>query len=152
MRWGLQQLAGDACPSDDLAMKEYVRATFALEADASAISLLVAWDMAKYGNEEVWTALSTWPTQKDIADSFLKELARSADSAAAAAAAFDQWYMSKDRREQYYLSTCSDYLDRQDSTHAVPQYRLLPKEFLESLCTLPDGGEYPCSVPTPELR
>ena len=54
----LDQLSVGACPSDDLSMQEYASATFALEADASAISLLVAWDMKENGDPRMWSALS----------------------------------------------------------------------------------------------
>ncbi len=148
----LEQLAIGACPSDDLAMKEYARATFAMEADASAISLLVAWDMANRGEDAVWSALSSWPAQQDIAKSFEEEMEKSGDIAAATTAAFDQWYRSEERRELYYLSTCHQYLDRQDASHAIPQDHLLPKGFLERLCILPDGSEYACSAPARDLR
>ncbi|GGE49847.1 DUF6782 family putative metallopeptidase [Actibacterium pelagium] len=148
----LEQLAIGACPSEDLAMKEYARATFAMEADASAISLLVAWNMANHGNDRVWAALSAWPTQKDIAVRFEEEMTKSGDLAAATTAAFDQWYRSPDRRESYYLSACHQYLDRIDESHALPRYNLLPEGFLEDLCVLPDGKGYSCSAPTRALR
>lgn len=148
----LEQLAIGICPSDKLAMGEYARATFALEADASAISLLIAWDMKERGDDSVWAALSSWPTQEDIARRFEVEMAKSGDAATATAYAFDQWYASEDRRELYYLASCSDYLDRQDAQHALPSYQLVPDSFFAELCRMPDGSNYDCSIPDADLR
>ena len=148
----LEQLALGICPSDNLAMGEYARATFALEADASAISLLVAWDMKEHGDDSAWVALSVWPSQNDIARRFEEEMAKSGDAAAATAFAFDQWHASGARRELYYLASCSDYLDRQDAGHTLPRYQLVPDDFFEQLCRMPDGGSYHCSIPYTDPR
>jgi len=136
-----------ACPSDDLAMKEYALATFALEADASAISLLIAWDMKEQGDDRAWTGLSTWPTQSDIAARFAEEMEASRSVDIAVAAAFDQWFASEFRRDLYYRSVCSGYLDRQDASKALPQYQKIPSDFYRQLCKLPDGTSYPCPEP-----
>lgn len=74
------------------------------------------------------------------------------DVALAVTSAFYQWYESNTRLEQYYIAVCSDYLDRQDANHIVPQYQLVPDAFLESLCTLPDGSSYECSLPEIKIR
>ena len=148
----LDQLRLGACPSDDLAMEEYARATFALEADASAISLLIAWDLKERGDPGVWSALSAWDSQSDIAARFAGEMATSGDAEIAVSTAFDQWYASDLRREQYYIMTCSAYLDRQDASKALPQYQLLPGDFYAGLCRLPDGRDYPCSEPADPLQ
>ena len=148
----LEQFVRGSCPSDDLAMEAYARATFAMEADASAISLLVAWDMKENGHGSVWAALSSWPSQSDIAASFANEMADTGDVALAATTAFYQWYASSARREQYFFAACSGYLDRQDATHILPLYQLIPDTFLENLCILPDGSIYECSHPEFELR
>lgn len=142
----LEQIATGICPTDSLAMREYAFASFAMEADASAISLLVAWSMKEKGNAGPWTALSTWATQADIAETFRTEISASGDAVRAVAAAFDQWFASEDRRTRYYIAACSDYLDRQDTTHALPRYALMPESFLTRLCRLPDGTPYPCAV------
>jgi hypothetical protein len=148
----LDQFVRGSCPSDDLAMKENARATFAMEADASAISLLVAWEMKENGDDYVWAALSLWPSQTDIAESFAKEMADTGNVALAVTAAFYQWYASSSRVDRYYAASCSDYLDRQDASHKLPMYQLIPDAFLEDLCTLPDGSSYECSFPEIERR
>ena len=148
----LEQFALGICPSDDLAMKEYARATFALEADASVVSLLVAWDMKENGNSGPWLALSAWPTQADIASKFALEMLASGDVLSAASAAFAQWYMSEVRREAYYIASCSGYLDRQDASKLIPRYQLVPADFLNDLCRLPSGSRYQCSPPEVESR
>ncbi len=143
----LEQLAIGVCPSDELAMKEYARATFALEADASVVSLLVAWDMKENGNKGPWLALSSWPTQSDIASRFASEMLVANDVASATSVAFDQWYLSEARRESYYIAACSDFLDRQDASKELPRYQLVPADFFDDLCRLPDGTSYQCSPP-----
>ena len=148
----LEQAALGICPSDALAMKQYARATFALEADASAVSLLVSWDMKEQGNSGPWAALAAWPTQSDIASEFASEMFASSDASSAVSVAFDQWYKSEARQEEYYVASCSDYLDRQDTSKALPQYQLVPFDFLNDLCKLPDGSKYECSLPRSEGR
>lgn len=143
----LHQIEIGVCPSDALAMREYAQAVFALEADASAISIMIAWDLKEQGDPTLWDALSSWETQSDIASRFAEEMTASGDLGAAVSAAFDQWYASESRRSRYYLSTCSEYLDRQDRTHAIPRYLHIPTDFYAELCKLPDGEEYPCSAP-----
>ena len=148
----LEQFANGSCPADNLAMEEYARATFAMEADASAISLLVAWKLKENGQRSIWAALSSWPQQADIAAGFADEMADSNDIALAVSVAFYQWYASNTRVEKYYFSTCSDYLDRQDEGHIIPQYQMIPDTFLKELCILPDGRRYACSPPEVRLR
>lgn len=148
----LNQFSIGACPSDDLAMEEYALATFALEADASAISLLIAWDMKEQGNARAWSALSAWDTQSDIADRFAEEMEASGSVEAAVSAAFDQWFTSESRRESYYQSVCSGYLDRQDASKSLPRYQLIPADFYAELCRLPDGTSYQCSEPMLQAR
>lgn len=143
----LDQLQLGACASDDLAMAEYARAVFALEADASAVSLLIAWSMKDRGDPSVWQSLSSSEPQSDIATRFATEMDDSGDVGMALSAAFDQWYEREDRRSRYYLSTCSAYLDRQDQSKAIPRYQLLPDSFFRDLCRMPDGREYACSEP-----
>lgn len=148
----LEQSAVGICPSDDLAMKEYARATLALEADASAVSLLVAWDMKENGNSGPWTALSAWPNQSDIASAFATEMLTTGDIASAVSDAFEQWFRSEDRREEYYITACSDFLDRQDASHSLPRYQLISADFFDSLCRLPDGSAYQCKLDEVEQR
>lgn len=143
----LWQFSRGSCPSDDLAMKEYAYATFAIEADASAISLLVAWDIKEHGDDSVWNALSSWPLQTDIASSFAEIMHETGDVGLAATSAFYQWYASDDRQEMYYAAACMDYLDRQDAGHIIPRYKVLDPGFFERLCRLPDGSAYHCSAP-----
>jgi len=124
----LWQVREGVCPNDALSMKEYTRATFAMEADASAVSLLIAWELKQNGDAQIWEALSAWPSQSDIAASFAQAMSETGDKRHAASAAFRQWYISHDRVQTYYLSSCSGYLDRQDDSHALPQYRSVPQD------------------------
>lgn len=140
----LDQFARGFCPSSTLTMRENARATFALEADASAVGLLVAWDMRAHGAHGPWEALAAWPQQADIAARLAEVMAATDDPAAAAAAAFAQWYARPGRLESYYLASCSDYLDRLDTAHLLPGQDLRDPGFLERLCRLPDDTPYPC--------
>lgn len=140
----LYQFAGGFCPSDSLAMKEYARAVFAMEADANVVSLLVAWHLRSGGDSRMWHALATWPMTADIALRFEENMTATGNVPAAAAAGFDQWYASELRREKYYIAACSDYLERGERAHALPSYHFLAPDFLTRLCLMPDGSPYPC--------
>jgi hypothetical protein len=141
----LEQFARGFCPSDELTQSEYARAVFAVEADASAISLLLAWQRLLDGDPGVWEAMINWPSQTDIAIVLAREYFYSADPEAMAAAAFAQWYEGDERRERYYVASCSAYLDRQDIANALPAIGRLADGFLDRLCLLPDGSRYPCA-------
>jgi len=135
------------CPSNDVSREENARATFAVEADAMAITALAAWVLRSQGDPGPWSAMLGWDRYADIAERFDAEASASGNLARAASLAFYQWYDSDWRRTSYYLSSCSDYLDRQDRTHALPSYDLLPSDFLTNLCRLPDGTRYNCAAP-----
>jgi hypothetical protein len=139
-----RQFGTGSCPSPDLSMSENVRAVFAMEADASAGSLVVAWTMRAAGDPGIWDALSSWPMQGDISRAFAAEMGASGDLGSAARAAFSQWYAHETRRDTYYVAICSQYLDAQDETHSLPRYGRLEPRFFARLCRLPDGGGYAC--------
>jgi len=141
----LDQESVGACPSPNLSMQETARAVFALEADANATVVLIAHALRKAGNPGPWEAIQGFPHYKDIADVFLESIEEINDPGLAMAEAFSQWYEAEWRRERYYISTCSDYLDRQDVEHRLPTYQLLQPDFLEQLCRMPDGTPYSCS-------
>lgn len=143
----LDQLLRGFCPANDLAPLDNSRATYALEADASAVSLLLAWQLRAKGDATAWEALAAWPQQADIAARFAAAAEAGADLPAAAAMAFAQWYAGQERRELYHLSSCSDYLDREDRGHLLRGSARLPGDFFQRLCVLPDGRPYPCAEP-----
>jgi hypothetical protein len=143
----LWQFTYAMCPTNNLSMKEYARATFALEADASAVSLLIAWHMKEQGQDAVWSALSNWASHTDIAAAFEDTLKTTQDEGLAVSYAFYQWYASDARKDRYYIEACSGYLDRQDAEHLIPRYGTLDPEFYENLCRLPDGQQYLCADP-----
>lgn len=148
----LDQSVRGLCPSDDLAMEEVARATFALEADASAVLAHVAWEMRGAGDGSVWEALAQFEHYGDIALAYDAARTESGSAAPALAAAFAQWYASDWRRDRYYVSSCSGYLDRVDDTHRLPVYGALDEAFFDSLCRMPDGTPYDCAVPETPLR
>lgn len=142
----LEQLDRGYCPSTAVAMEENARAIAALEADANAITALVAWAMREAGDPRAWDAFVALPNYGDIARTFEAEMQAGHGAAAAISAAFSQWYASDWRVETYAMASCSDYLDQLDLTNALPRYDLLPEDFLDRLCRLPDGGAYPCKA------
>ncbi|WP_298566037.1 DUF6782 family putative metallopeptidase [uncultured Aliiroseovarius sp.] len=132
------------CPSNDISMEANARAVAAMEADASAISLLAAWELSAMGHPLTWEALSSWSMQSDIADRFAQEMKATGNTTVAVTKAFAQWYDLDLRWRSYYVASCSDFLDRQDETHLLPSYKSLPQSFLNDLCVLSDGARYPC--------
>jgi hypothetical protein len=141
----LEQFDRGYCPSTTLSMQENARAVMATEADAMAITTLLAWDLKSIGHPGPWHTLRQWDHYEDIARRFEAELAAEGDLESAVVAAFDQWYASDWRVESYYIASCSDYLDRLDDSKLLPSYGLLPDDYLTRLCRLPDGAAYPCS-------
>ncbi|MCK8463839.1 hypothetical protein MUY35_08265 [Aliiroseovarius sp. S1339] len=132
------------CPSNDISMEANARAVAAMEADASAISLLAAWELSGKGNPQIWEALLSWPMQSDIAARFAQEMKASGNTTTAVTMAFAQWYDLELRWHSYYVASCSDFLDRQDESHLLPSYNALPQSFLNDLCVMSDGTPYPC--------
>jgi hypothetical protein len=128
------------------------RATFALEADASAVLAHVAWAMREAGDGSVWDALAGFEHYGDIARAYEAVRADEGPAAPALAAAFAQWYASDWRRERYYVASCSSYLDRADKEHRLPVYGALDAAFFDSLCLMPDGTTCGCEVPDTPFR
>lgn len=143
----LDQNARGYCPSVELDMRANARAVFALEADAMAITHLVAWALSEEGDGSVFDALATSSETPDIAAAFRAEIEISGDPSRATAAAFDAWYASDVRRERYYVSTCTAYLDRIDEEHRFSGTAGLAADFLADICLLPGGAPYPCEEP-----
>jgi hypothetical protein len=140
------------CPGPELSMQATAGVVLAMEADASAVSLAIAWELEQAGEPEVWSALANWRSHAPLAQAFAAEMRESGDLARATGAAFSAWYEIDWMRETYYVAACSAYLDSQDATHALPSYGALDPAFLERLCILPNGTAYPCDAAgrTPE--
>lgn len=142
-----EQYAQGLCPTLALGMKDYAEAVFAMEADASVTSLVVAARQKAEGNPLMWEALTAWPMQADIADSFAATLQDTGDLSLAAHDAFDAWFAEERRIDAYYVASCSDYLDQIERDHLLPQYNALAPDYLTRLCLLPDGTDYECALP-----
>lgn len=143
----VEQFRRGACPTDALSMQATARVIMAMEADASAVSLVVAWALREAGDAGVWTALEEWHSHAALARVFEAEMRDSGDLAKAAAGAFAAWYENDWLVEGYYVAACSGYLDRQDQSHALPRYGTIDDTFLDDLCHLPGGPGYPCQEP-----
>ncbi|MDJ1015067.1 MAG: hypothetical protein QNJ35_01045 [Paracoccaceae bacterium] len=143
----IHQVRVGACLNPGLSMQATGRTVLAMEADASAISLAIAWELKQAGEPEVWAALSHWRSYTRLAEAFEAGMRESGDIALATSSAFAEWYEIDWRREAYYKNACSAYLDREDANHALPRYGSIEPGFFETLCTLPDGIPYPCMEP-----
>ena len=143
----VEQFDVGSCPSLDLSMKEYVGAVFAMEADASVTSLVVAAGLREQGRPAMWNALANWPMQADLATRFDTILNETSDVGLAASAAFLAWYDNDMRRDSYYVAVCSNYLDQIDREHLLPKYDNLSGAYFDDLCRLPDGSPYECRGP-----
>lgn len=143
----LEQYGSGNCPTTAHTLTDYMRSRLALEADASAIGIYVAWQMRENGNPGPWDQLQSWPTHGDLVTRFADEIAAGADEVAATSATFAQWFESLKRREIYAYAICGNYLDALDREKMPPGKLTLPADFAERLCRMPDGRSYDCVLP-----
>lgn len=142
----VEQLSRGFCPSTNLDMQEAARLVFAMEADAQAITTLYAWQLRQQGFPAAWEALLKIAHYADITQRFAAAMAEHGDIGIATAFAFDQWYQSDWRTEAYYISGCSDHLDRLEEEKRLPGYDTLPEGYFAQLCRLPSGRPYECTI------
>lgn len=143
----LEQFDRGYCPTIADRLTDYIRARLALEADASAIGVYVAWKLREGGEPGLWDSLASWPTHDDLVSRFASEIAAGADEVAATSATFAQWYQRADRREIYTLAICSNYLDALDREKVEPGAKTVPPDLATRLCHMPDGRPYDCTLP-----
>lgn len=143
----LDQFGRGSCPSISYRLTEYIRARLALEADASAVGIYVAWSLRESGEPGPWNMLATWPTHEDLVARFAREMAAGGNEVAATSATFAQWFERADRREIYTFAICSNYLDALDREKVNSGGDNLPDDYAAKLCLLPDGRPYACSLP-----
>mgnify|MGYP001825790981 FL=1 len=143
----LEQWTRGICLQNGLTMEATARAAFVLEADAAAVTALVAWAEAEAGRDDLWQALRRMPVFADIGATFADRMTSGASVADATASAFDAWYADETRREAYYRAVCSDYLDRLDTSKRLAGTGELPQNYLHEVCRLPAGGGYTCAEP-----
>jgi len=142
----VEQLGRGFCPSPELDMQEAARLVFAMEADAQAIATLYAWQLRQQGDPAAWEALAEIEHYADITARFAAAMAEQDDIGIATAYAFDQWYQDDWRTEAYYISSCSDHLDRLEEENRLPGYDTLPEGFFAQFCRLPSGRPYDCGI------
>lgn len=143
----LDQTARDVCLSPDLAMREHARAVFALEADAMAVTMLIAWELRGTDGGAAFDALRSMSGSADIAATFAQTITETGDSALATADAFTAWYASETRRESYYISSCEAYLSEREDSKRLPGSLSFDATILTRMCRLPTGETYPCREP-----
>lgn len=147
----LDQFHRGICPAPSLDMRANARAVFALEADAMAITHLIAWANRETGAPDLFDALRESDETADIARAFETAMRETGDPGLATASAFDAWYASEARLEQYYVSTCMAYLDRIEAEHLFAGTAMLSADYLSHICYLPDRTPYPCREPDDPL-
>ena len=147
----LDQSARGICLSPDLAMRDHARAVFALEADAMAVTMLIAWELRETDGGAAFAALRSLPGSADIAATFARTMAETGDSALATADAFTAWYASDTRREKYYVSSCEAYLSEREDSKRLPGGLSFDATILTRMCQLPTGETYPCREPDDAL-
>ena len=143
----LEQFGRDVCPTTALNLSDYVRLRLALEADAAAVGVYVAWTLKEAGRPGPLAQLATWPTHDDLVARFADEIAAGRDEAAATAATYAQWFADKDRRAMYAYAICANYLDALDRQKVEPGKQRLADDIAARLCVLPDGRPYDCVLP-----
>jgi hypothetical protein len=143
----LEQYGRSACPTVSYRLNDYIQARLALEADASAVGIYIAWKLREGGEPGPWETLATWPTHDDLVARFAAEIAAGGDEITATSATFAQWFERADRREIYTFAICSNYLDALDREKVVAGEDRLPDDYAARLCVLPDGRPYSCTLP-----
>jgi hypothetical protein len=143
----LDQFDRDICPTPAVTLSDYIRSRLALEADAAAIGIYVAWKLREAGSAGPWDRLKTWLTHDDLVARFEAEIAAGGSDVAATAATYAQWFEDSERREIYTFAICSNYLDALDRDNLNPGVETLPDDFGARLCLMPDGRPYDCVLP-----
>jgi hypothetical protein len=143
----LDQYARGFCPSPQFDIKEEVRFTFIVEADAMAVTANEIWKLKQAEDSAPWEAFSQIENYQDIARSYAGVMQEGGPTEKALSAAFTQWFASDWRVDAYALSTCLAYYDTLDRTHLLQSYDLRSDELLLQVCVLPDGRRYPCNLP-----
>lgn len=145
----LEQYHSGLFPGLQLSMTAFRDARLAMEADAAAVSLHIAWQLRLAGDDGPWQSLAAWPTHDDLADRYAREMTETGDGIQAAAATFAQWYDDAERRSIYAHASYAAYLDAMGRGNSVTGIEELDADFVERLCRLPDGRSYPCTLPGP---
>jgi hypothetical protein len=143
----LEQFGRSACPTVSYRLNDYIQARLALEADASAVGIYIAWKLRESGEPGPWETLASWPTHDDLVTRFAAEIAAGADEVTATSSTFAQWFERADRREIYTFAICSNYLDALDREKVDAGKGRLPDDYAARLCVLPDGRPYACTLP-----
>ncbi len=74
---------------------EETKLSFAMEADAQAVAVRVAWELKKQGQPAAWIVLRNTTHYSDVAQSFEDDILAGHDEDTATKNAFKQWYTSE---------------------------------------------------------
>ena len=144
----VDQAARGFAPSLDVCMREASRVVCAIEADAQAVATLFAWNLRSRGQPEVWDAWLRFDRYADIAQAFEAAIGQGASRDVAMGEAFSRWYASPWRVDTYERGAQWAYLYELDESKRIPSTSYLPGDFFDTLCRLPEGSLYPCSIPS----
>lgn len=132
-------------------VREHVRLTYAIEADAQAFATYVAF-VERDREPSLWQAARRLSNYEDIAAAIEQAASAGATPADIMLAGFTAWYASSWRLRQYYRGAAGNYLDRLDELSAVRHYGRFPAGRFDDLCQMPDGSNYGCQATAEIMR
>jgi hypothetical protein len=140
-RHAVQQSQG-MMGSINTTFEETLRASFALEADASATAILAASRLRAKGDFSLWEMLSHDLTYIDLKTTFLGEMLKHGDEMKATRAVFDAWYDNPMRLREVYDQVRVRLQNEKHWPVERPYFEKLPSNFFDKLGELGDGSNY----------
>lgn len=140
-RHAVQQTQG-MLGSVNTTLEESARISFALEADATATTVLAAWRLREKGDVELWQHLAYDMHYNDLAVVFSQSMVQNKDEMAATRAVFDAWYGKAARIEEEFRNVLARERNQQLWTVERPYFEKLPSNFFDRLGELGDGRNY----------
>lgn len=122
--------------------QETLRATFALEADATATAILAAYRLQAKGDPSIWQMLAYDLDHIDLKTAFLGEIFKSGDEMKATRAVFEAWYEKPMRLKQVYAQVRTRFENEKIWPVERPYLEKLPSNFFDKLGELGDGRNY----------
>jgi hypothetical protein len=123
-------------------IEESTRIVFALEADATATTILAAWRLRESGDPTLWQHFERDTKYKDLANLFSRSMFRDKDEMTATRLVFDAWYGKAQRMEAAFVDV--ETRERNQILWPVnrPYFEKLPSNFFDRLGELGDGSNY----------
>jgi len=140
-RHAVQQTQG-MLGSVNTTLEESARIAFALEADATATTVLAAWRLRQKGDGELWQHLVRDMNYNDLAAVFSQNMAQNKDEMTATRAVFDAWYGKASRIEAEFQNVLARERSQERWPVSRPYFEKLPPNFFDRLGELGDGRNY----------